>query len=59
MTVKAKKLRIMTGGICPCGGKLKHTEWETAKMIKEVVRCKVCGRLDRSIRMKSEEIVPW
>ena len=55
----AKKVHIMVGGICPCGGKLKYSEWETKKMTKETVRCAVCGRQDSAIRMKSDEIVPW
>lgn len=56
---KLDRKQIMTGGVCPCGGKLKHSMWETPKMTKEMVKCQVCGRLDLDIRMKSEEIIPW
>lgn len=50
---------VVVGGICPCGGKLKYSTWETSKMVKEMVKCVSCGRNDRSIKMKSEEIIPW
>ena len=37
---------IPSGGICPCGGRLVYSVWETIKEFKERVTCKACGRCE-------------
>ena len=36
----------ITAGICPCGGKLQTSEWETKDKYKGRSTCKSCGRTE-------------
>ena len=38
--------KIMSGGVCPCGGKLVYSKWQTTTETKETLRCEACGRRD-------------
>ncbi len=43
---------LMTGGICPCGGKLSYSAWETKSELKERVHCRACGRSEFASEFK-------
>ena len=43
---------LMSGGICPCGGKLSYSAWETIAEKKERVYCKSCGRSEYASEFK-------
>jgi len=37
---------LMSGGICPCGGKLIYSSWKTKDEKKERLTCNCCGRTE-------------
>ena len=43
---------LMSGGICPCGGKLSYSAWETISEKKERVYCRYCGRSEFASEFK-------
>ena len=48
----SSKPLTMKGGICPCGGVLAYSSWETVKESKERVHCKSCGRSESASTKK-------
>ena len=39
-------MKLVTEGLCPCGGKLKTNEWKTKKYRKGRTTCNACGRTE-------------
>ena len=45
---------LMSGGVCPCGGRLSYSSWETKLERRERVSCKACGRSDFASEFKGQ-----
>ncbi len=45
-------MRLTVNGLCPCGGKLRSSEWETKTHRKGRTTCNSCGRTE----LKEERI---
>ena len=52
MEKSQRNFRLTVDGICPCGGKLKTSEWTTITMFKGRTTCEACGRTELKTRDK-------
>ena len=43
---------LPSGGICPCGGRLSYSAWETINEMRERCYCKTCGRSEFASKTK-------
>ena len=55
MDLKKEHFRLTVNGICPCGGKLVTSEWETKTHRKGRTTCSACGRTELK-REKTDDI---
>ncbi len=55
-TTDKKYGSLMSGGVCPCGGRLSYCAWETKSERKERLTCKACGRSDYASEFKGSDL---
>jgi hypothetical protein len=50
--MEKEHFRLIVNGLCPCGGKLVTSEWETKTHNKGRTTCNACGRTELKMEIR-------